>query len=159
MGRPVVPSGMCRARCVAGTLPDCLGTHSDPVGLSLPRAKRRWPNPECAVGTFWAQSGVLRLLRRFPRCMFAIRRAEISSSSNHSLDDRDAAGTVDTTSWHLDRAACGAAQTLGQGTLPKYCSEQAMTIRGCRYYADRANGSTRLQWDSEFSALHTAGYA
>ena len=77
-----------------------------------------FPNPECAIGTAWWAAGVWRRVRRFPRTMFAVRRAGLEARN-----------------WRHTPEPCKphAALTRQRPRLfPKYCSEQWKAEAGCR---------------------------
>jgi hypothetical protein len=82
-----------------------------------------WPNPECALGSAWLAGGVWKRLRRYPRCMFTVRRA-----------------TSDRGSWRQGQRGCRAHPRLeqvskqegGAHTTHKYCTEKWMAEQGCK---------------------------
>ena len=82
-----------------------------------PLRRGRWPNPECATGTYWGMAGVWKRLRRFGRVMFTVRRPD-----------------ADPTSWSTGLTVsrnCKAHSSLARTVRPKYCYEQDDALDTC----------------------------
>ena len=75
-----------------------------------------YPNPECAMGAYWEAAGVWHRVRRYPRCMFTVRRVQVEMPK-----------------WDRQPQRCTIMPRLrGMGLAPKYCREHGTAARGCR---------------------------
>lgn len=84
-----------------------------------------WPNPECAIGSFWHAHGIRQRVRRYPRPMFTAHRPRVD---NTSWGRRGVAACA-----HVNKRVLRSAHSTS--LQPKYCSEHAMAERGCRKFA------------------------